>query len=109
MGCGIEQITLPESLKLLGGSAFEDCTKLTSIVIPSGIRQLGATFRGCVSLSQVTLPDGLEEIGAGVFVGCRSLTSLHIPDSVTDFDLEALALSGVTHFVWPKNVGIDAP
>ncbi len=55
---------------------FENCVKLTSIVLPDGMESLGETFKGCVLLSDVTLPHALRSIESYAFSGCSSLTSL---------------------------------
>ena len=68
----------------IGRSAFEDCTKLTSITIPDSVTSIGDyAFYSCDSLTSITIPDGVTSIGEETFYWCTSLTSITIPDSVT--------------------------
>ncbi|MCD7782890.1 MAG: leucine-rich repeat domain-containing protein, partial [Firmicutes bacterium] len=64
--------------------AFEGCTSLTSVTIPDSVKTIGGgAFSGCASLTSITIPDGVTTIGEYAFYGCESLTSITIPDSVT--------------------------
>ena len=107
-GCGVEQLTIPSSVTGWAASAFQNCTKLRSVKIPDNIDLKminGYSFYGCESLSKINIPDGVEKIRGEAFTGCISLTSLSIPDSVTYFEMNSICYTGLTHFVWPKNVG----
>lgn len=54
-------VSLPESVRFIGVSAFEGCTELTSINIPEGVEELKAkTFLHCDSLKCLELPSTLE-------------------------------------------------
>lgn len=88
----LKSITLPESINDigysvygLGGSAFENCTALESIVIKGNITTIRVrTFYGCSSLKSITLPESLERIdGTNAFYDCSSLEEIIIPDKVT--------------------------
>lgn len=67
----------------LAGSAFENCTNLTSIAIPNTVTHCGEfVFASCINLSNVILSDNLIEIGHSMFEGCISLTNIIIPDTI---------------------------
>ena len=68
---GIKTIILPESVKSIGYSVFEDCTSLSSISIPKSVKSIGpSAFSGCTALSSVTIPESITEIGTRVFHSC---------------------------------------
>lgn len=81
----LETLTLPKSLKVIGGGAFEGdkLKKLKKIDLPSGLEVIGTLAFYQSHLEEITLPSGLKEIGGDAFNGCRSLKKVDIPDSVT--------------------------
>ncbi len=67
----------------IGASAFEGCTGITSVTIPSNVVIINdGAFYGCTSLENVILPEELVIIGQGAFSGCSSLVSIKIPSTV---------------------------
>lgn len=51
-GSKIESISVPSTVKAIGGSAFENCANLESVTLPSGIKSIGANaFAGTAYLS----------------------------------------------------------
>lgn len=86
-GCtNIKAISLPNSLKILGSSystqenGLFSHTKISSIVIPPNVEQLGPyTFCGCDQLWKVTLSDKIEVIPDYAFSWCRKLSQINFP------------------------------
>ena len=87
-GCSnLEKITMPSLMEYIGENAFVDCGKLTEITIPQGVEVLEkGLFRGCVSLKTINLPVTLKEIKSGVFYGCNSVKNLKFPNNEIIFD-----------------------
>ena len=86
----LKSITLPKSLTMIPGGAFQGCSSLTSIDIPDGVTSIGAdAFAGC-SLTSIDIPDGVTIIQSGTFAGCN-LTSINIPDGVTSIGASAFS------------------
>ncbi len=101
LGCKNSIIPTDGSVKSIGDSAFEDCTGLTSIVIPGSVTSIGGyAFSGCAGLTSITIPNGVTSIGNDAFYKCTGLTSIEIPDSVTSIGSYAFrgctSLTGVT-------------
>lgn len=64
--------------------AFQDCEKITSVVIPDTITEIDDyVFYNCTRLKSVTIPDSVTSIGLSAFRNCKRLDSITIPDSVT--------------------------
>lgn len=68
-----EVIYQGESLKVtsIGEEAFEDCTGLTSITIPSSVTSIDAhAFNGCTGLTSITIPSSVTTIERAAFYDC---------------------------------------
>ncbi len=65
---------------------FEYRDQITSIVVGTGITELGQEIFACMtSVVSISLPNTLKTIGPGVFDECFALKSITIPASVTTF------------------------
>ncbi len=59
----------------IGDFAFSECTGLTAITIPEGIKTIGlGAFSGCTNLTRISIPDSVTAVGIYAFDGCTSLT-----------------------------------
>lgn len=80
----MESITIPNSVTVIGDSAFAECRFLKSIVIPGSVTSIGDfAFLGCTMLSDLNIEEGVKHIGVKAFRDCTSLKSVVIPNSVT--------------------------
>ena len=78
------RIILLSNLTSIGNYAFDGCTSLESIEIPSSVTSIGGSaFYACSGLTSINLPNSVTSIGNSAFSGCSSLTSIEIPNSVT--------------------------
>ena len=76
--------TIPNSVTIIGNSAFYGCESLTSINIPNSVTTIGkGAFCGCDSLTSINIPNSVTMIGNWAFSLCKSLTSINISNSVT--------------------------
>ena len=101
----LTSVVLPESVKKVGKSTFEQCQSLESIDL-SGVTELDTEnlFTNCYSLKSVILPDNLTEIGPYMFSNCKSLVSLTIPQSVTVIGENAFSKCAIETIVLPQNL-----
>ncbi len=59
----------------IGDSAFEDCSKVTSVSISEGIKSIGArAFADCTELKDVYVPQTLSLCQYNAFSGCGKIT-----------------------------------
>ena len=81
---GLTSVNIPSSVTVIGEYAFEKCSNLTSVTIPDGVTNIGlCAFSGCNNLSSVNIPENLTKISSSTFEECTKLTSVTIPNSVT--------------------------
>ena len=86
-GKHMQRVYLPDTLKYIGASAFEDCASLVEIYIPSGVDNVGMrAFAGCAALAEIQLPTAV--VGDKAFEGCTSLTVVTVENYAEDFSIE---------------------
>ena len=74
----------------IGYYAFQNCSSLTSIIIPDSVLIFEQNaFRGCTNLTSIAIPNSVNAIQQGAFRDCKSLTSVTIPGSVNKIDHSA--------------------
>lgn len=75
---------MPASLKTIGSNAFDGCSSLTTITIPSSVTVIDKyAFYNCPNLASVGMPSSLLFIGEAAFASCANLTIIDIPSTVT--------------------------
>ena len=85
---GNGELQVPESIggvtvTALADGCFEDCTGLTSIVLPGSLQAIGEdAFKGCSSLRGIEIPESVILIGEGAFSGCGALEAVCVYDGI---------------------------
>lgn len=110
-GCkNIEEIVLPESLKVIRESVFQS-NKIKSITLPDSVETIGSgAFKNC-ALTNVVLSASLEQIGNDAFRG-TALKEVVIPGTVRTIGTSAfsgvISLTKVTFEVGVEMIGSSA-
>ena len=88
---GCKNSKIPDCVTIIGDSAFDRCTGLTSIEIPNSVTEIGnAAFRGCTGLTSIEIPAWLVEDVVYIFEPIENLSSITIrlteklPDNAKD-------------------------
>ena len=103
---GLTSVTIPNGVKSIGNNAFYCCSGLTSVTIPNSVTSIGDyAFDECSGLTSITIPNSVTSIGHRTFSYCRGLTSVTIPNSVTSIGMYAFyRCSGLTSITIPNSV-----
>ena len=102
-----DSITLPETVKAIGTSAFAGCKKLKQLVLPAGLQEIPEQLCNlCGALDSVRLPAGLTIIPQKAFNGCSALRSIKIPNSVTNIGNNAFAGCPLDTVVFPSSLNV---
>ena len=84
-GCPLKRLFLDDSFQVIGSSAFEYCSSLDNVVLPSNLERIGdRAFAGCTKLQTIEIPDGVTEIGEEAFKGCKALQMAVIPEHLVE-------------------------
>ncbi len=85
-----KDFAIPNTVTVIGGGAFYNCSGLTSINIPDSVKSISDyAFASCKGLTTISLPESVTAIGDNTFGGCLSLTAVMIPQSVISIDKNA--------------------
>lgn len=78
-------ITLPESLEMIESEAFRSCSNLKSIDVPENTIRIGnSAFRDCINLKSLNIKNGLIKIGDRAFENCSQLEDIKLPTELTE-------------------------
>ncbi len=79
----LENVKIPNGVKVIDKYAFFACGSLKELVIPSSVKIIGdSAFSNCSALERIEMSDKIEEIGESAFYLCRSLASISLPDTL---------------------------
>ena len=94
----LREVKLPANLMYITQSLFYG-TQVQEVVIPEQVKMIeDDAFVNCKNLRKVVFPEGLRFIGSDIFGGCYQLTEVNIPASV-DFIHESAFTDGNSHFL----------
>ena len=82
----IEKITLPDTLKIIYGSAFFATVSLTEIAIPDSVLYIGdEAFRHCLNLEVINFPSSVVVIGNSVLRDTPKLESITVDNGNANY------------------------
>ena len=115
----ISEVTIPKTIEAMertyySNSPFDEnipenaasgAGKLTEIVIPDGVKTIGANaFSDCAKLETVALPESVTEIGSECFNGDVSLKELNIPTHIKKIGVLFIAQTQISEVTIPKTI-----
>lgn len=77
-------LNLGQALEIVGDCAFQNCTNVTKLTFPDATTAIGSSaFARCSSVTEITVGQGLKSVGDNSFFDCGSFTALVLPDKFT--------------------------
>ncbi len=113
-GCTrITKVNIPSTVKKIGNTAFYNCDKLEEVTFAGDTCTFGTdVFYNCSSLKTIVLPAKTKQITQKMFYGCSALEELDIPATVTKIGSEAFgkcaSLNAVTIPAAVTSIGKNA-
>ena len=98
----LREVSLPESLRLIGNHAFE-FTKLEAISFPSSLRKIGSyAFHMCKNLTDILFSEGIEEIYRDAFIstGIRDVVFPNSLKKLGKYSFDSWRLENVEPYEW---------
>ena len=74
-------LTLSDNLTTIGENAFFSCEALKSLTLPSSLKLIGGSAFSSASITSIVIPESIDSIGESAFESCQKLTSIRIEDS----------------------------
>lgn len=102
----ITEISIPQSVKKLDVSAFENNqNSVKKVTLPEGIEEIGSyAFYMCRRLTEINLPNSIKVIGGSAFCDCN-LKKLELPDDVETLWSNLFHYNYALRYVkFPKNL-----
>lgn len=95
----VTEVVLPESITKINGGAFNGCTSLTTVNIPSKVTQLNSVFNHCTSLKKISIPKAVSNL-SGSFEYCGTIEEVIIEDC----DCEKPIDSSNSHYAFSNTI-----
>lgn len=88
----LEEITIPNTVTVIGEYAFSGCLYLKSLVLPRYLKAIGSrAFDSCMLLTELTIPQGVSVLESLTFAYCTNLESIHIPAGMQRIEKSAFS------------------
>lgn len=102
----MQEVDMPDSLKVIGEKTFFDCEGLKIVKFPKNLEYIKEdAFGKCSLLTDITLPDTIKEIQKGAFYSCDSLQNINIPKSLKKIDKMVFSYcNSLNNIFIPKNI-----
>ena len=92
----ITALVVEDGITYLGNRAFQNCSNLKTVTLPTSLTILGThVFKACSALESLDLSN-IVSFGKEAFVNCSGLTQLTMPTALTISEIPQAAFSGLS-------------
>ena len=102
----IESVTLPHKLKTIDDHAFDGCTSLSHIDLPSSLECIGMLAFAKTGVESIHIPPAVVSIGDKAFFHCKRLVAVELLPGLRVIGECAFSYSGVARVVVPASVEV---
>lgn len=99
----LTSVTIPDSVEIIGASAFSNNNNLTSATIGEGVTSIGTSAFFGADLSSIIIPNNVVSIGNQAF-DLNNLTSVTFGTGLTTIGLKAFLNNNLTNVVLPQSL-----
>ena len=82
---GAPTMTIHPDTVIICGSAFENCFALSELIIPDGVKSIGAYALHYAKLKTLYIPKSVESIGFHIFWECNTIQNIIVSDENPHF------------------------
>lgn len=101
---GSKTVTIPNEVKVIEEMCFAS-TSIEEVILPEGIKIIKArAFANCNKLYKINFPKSLNTIKERAFFSCSSLTEVMLPETLTETGDYAFYSAGIKQLVLPKKI-----
>ena len=95
---------IPDGVEIIADKAFMYQSKLKTIALPNTLRVIGNSAFERTGLLSVAFPDSLRIIGTNAFHACQSLKSVEFEDGVEEIYSQAFEFTAIREVVLPASL-----
>ena len=98
----LRQVELPEGLKVMSSAIFSN-SGLEELTIPASVKEMSHSIcAGCLNLKQLTILADVDEIRIDFASLCMNLESLTLPDHIKKIESRAFSSTSLSTLTWPS-------
>lgn len=100
----VNEVIIPEGIKLIGRDAFSHCKNLKTVSIPSSVYCIDIYAFDNSEIEYLIIPEGVTHIEADAFTGCKKLKTVNLPSSITFIGGNTFFDSGIEEITIPEGI-----
>lgn len=100
----VNEVIIPEGIKLIGRDAFNNCKNLKTVSIPSSVECIDIYAFGNSEIEYLIIPEGVTHINGYAFMGCKKIKTLNLPSSITFIGAKTFLDSGIEEITIPEGI-----
>ena len=103
------EIYIPTGVTAIGERAFNNCTKITSVIVPYGVTSIEKeAFYNCTAMESIRIPATVITIGKYAFQHCKNLT-VYYEGTEAQWQARKFDTTGMKTIIYLGDSGDDNP